>query len=247
MVFIPYVTGDFHLGNNEFKYGGGRKTLFHVGEMNTRIIMDECKKLFPETDILLICGESAGAFAAAGNAPLVAGYYPGAPSVVYSDASQLVVPLWRETAGHVWGANGKLLDKIEESGDLYYDLVEYSSAGLGERAVFLRSNTFYDEVLIQFGSTLRGGPHEATPEAVSLYFNGLAATEKRLAASGLPYYAFLTSYNRNPKTGLTQHTMCHSGKAFYCSEDTGVSLCEWLTDAVAGRYRTLGRDELFQT
>ena len=243
-VFIPYVTGDFHLGNNEYKYKNGRKTLYHVGERNARLIMEECKKLFPGAEALLVCGESAGAFGAAGSAPLVAGHYPDIPVHIYSDGSQLVAPLWRRTARDVWGVDEKLLDKIEEGGDLYYNLVEHAAAQLGDRAVFLRSDTYYDAVLIEFSSTLHGGPHEATPEAVKNFHGNLAATEKRLKESGLPYYSFTSSYNKNPKTGLTQHTLCHDEKAFHNADDFGVSLASWLYDAVSGNPRDLGRDEL---
>jgi len=99
VVYIPYVTGDFHLGDNEFTYGKN-KTLHHRGEPNTRIIMEECKKLFPlnETEALFVAGDSAGAFGAAGSAPLVAGYYPDVSVTVYSDASQLLLPLWKQVA-----------------------------------------------------------------------------------------------------------------------------------------------------
>ena len=244
MIFIPYVTGDFHLGNNEFKYRNGRKTLYHAGEKNTRIIMEACKKLFPEADELFICGESAGAFGAAGNAPLVAGYYPDAKVTVYSDASQLVASLWQDAAREVWRVDAKMLEKIEDTGDLYFDLVAYSAGELGDKAVFLRSNTSHDVVLIEFGSTLQGGPHKATPEAIQFYTDNLAATEKRLGKSGLPYYAFITDYNKNPKTGLTQHTMCHEERAFHWESDSGISLSKWLADAIDGKFQDIGRNEI---
>ena len=242
MVYIPYVTGDFHLGNNEFRYHAGKKTLYHVGESNTRLIMDKCKELFPETEMLLVCGDSAGAFGAAGNAALVAGYYPDVPVVVYSDASQLITPVWRKTAAEVWGVNPKLQPMVEEDGDLYFNLVEYSYGELGDRAVFLRSNTLYDDVLIQFGSTMHGGPHKVTPEAMKSYYDGLISTEKRFIGSGLPYYAFVTAHNKNPKTGLTQHTMSRAEKSVYFSGDVGISLSEWIVDAVNGICKSIGVD-----
>jgi hypothetical protein len=239
-VFIPYVTGDFHLGNNEFKYQGGRKTLYHAGEPNTKLIMDEVKKLFPDIEMLFICGESAGAFGAAGNAPLVAGYYPDVPVIVYSDASQLVVPLWREAAEKVWLVNKTMLEYIGEDGDLYYDLIRYSYAKLGDRAVFLRSNTLYDVVLIEFGSTLQGGLHKATPEAKKYFSDSLTATEKRIMESDIPYYFYLCSYGKNKKTGLTMHTMSHNEKSFHDNGEYDTSLAEWLTDAVNGKLYSIG-------
>jgi len=237
VVFIPYVTGDFHLGNNAFPYGP-KKTLYHVGEPNTRCIMEECKKLFPETEALFVAGDSAGAFGAAGNAPLVAGYYPNAPVTVYSDASQLLLPLWKRVAEEVWGVNEKMRAHIDEIGDLYGNLIEYSAGELGERAVFLRSNTIHDDVLTQFGSTLRGGPHEATPEAIQYYYESLRDSEKRLADSGLPYYSFITAHNKNPKTGLTQHTMSRAETAYYYKDDVGIALGQWLIDAADGNYQS---------
>jgi len=244
VVYIPYVTGDFHLGNNEFKYSSGEKPLYHIGARNTKLIMDRCKELFPETDALLVCGDSAGAFGAAGNAPLVAGYYKDAPVTVYSDASQLVAPVWRRTAAEVWCVDEMLQPMVGESGDLYYNLVEYSCGELGDRAVFLRSNTHYDNVLTEFSSTLHGGPHKATPTAVSQYHASLIATETRFAGSGMPYYAFVTEHNKNAKTGLTQHTMCRAGKSVYHTGDVGISLMQWIHDAVNGKYCSLGLETL---
>ena len=244
VLYIPYVTGDFHCGNNEFKYNNGKKTLYHVGEINTRLIMDECKKQFPGADALLICGDRAGAFGCAANAPLVAGYYPDAPVTVYSDASQLVSHLWKETAANVWKANDKLVQKVEESGDLYYNLVEYACGELGSRASFLRSNTKYDDVLTTFESDMNGGPHTVTPASARQFRDGLIATEKRFMESELPYFAFITSHNKNKKTGMTQHTMCRNTKSVYFTGDVGVSLMSWVADAVNGNYRNIGRDEL---
>ena len=247
VIYIPYVTGDFHLGDNEFPYTdrkGRHRLIHHKGEGNTRIIMDMCRELFPEQETVLVCGDSAGAFGAVGNAPIVAEYYPDVPVTVYSDASQIIVPLWRRTAGQVWRVREKMLAKMEEEGDLYHDLIQYASAEIGKRAVFLRSNTLYDDVLIQFGSTLQGGAHEATPEAMQYYFESLRRTEKRLAESPLPYYAFVTSHNKNEKTGLTQHTMARSEKSFYHKDDVGISLCQWLLDAVDGTCRSVGCDAL---
>jgi len=249
VIYIPYVTGDFHCGNNAFPYqkNGREKILYHKGEPNTRIIMEECKKLFPEIEALFIGGDSAGAFGAAGSAPLVAGYYPETPVTVYSDAAQLFLPGWKQVAREVWHLNGRMQAKIDAGeGYLYDDLIAYSKEELGDRAVFLRSNTIYDDVLTQFGSTLQGGPHEASPEAIRYYYESLQASEKRLAASGLPYYSFVTAHNKNKETGLTQHTMSRSETAYYCKDDVGISLCQWLYDAANGKYQTLGQ-ELLET
>ena len=112
---------------------------------------------------------------------------------------------------------------------------------------FLRSDTIYDDVLIQFGSTLQGGPHEATRDAVRYYVESLKATEKELAESGLAYHAFVTRHNYNEKTGLTQHTMARSGKSFYYGGDAGISLCQWIEDAVNGKHRSIGLDLLEKT
>jgi hypothetical protein len=163
---------------------------------------------------------------------------------VYSDASQLVAPIWRKTARKVWRVEEKLRGMIEESGDLYYNLVEYSAGELRERAVFLRSNTHYDVVLIEFGSTLHGGPHEATPDATRRYHESLIATEQRLAKSKLPYHAFVSAHNKNARTGLTQHTMCRAEKSVYYAGDVGISLSQWVADAVNGECRSLGVDGL---
>jgi hypothetical protein len=74
VVYMPYCTGDVHVGNNVVTYSDptGQNppiTWRHVGFNNTRAAMEEVADRFPNVNKLLVTGFSAGGVATA------AGYY----------------------------------------------------------------------------------------------------------------------------------------------------------------------------
>src|SRR5512135_1050366 len=62
---LGYATADFHVGNTDFPYTGLKgesRVLHHCGKCNTAALLELAGEVFPETEQLLITGESAGAF-----------------------------------------------------------------------------------------------------------------------------------------------------------------------------------------
>ena len=235
------------MGNNDFPYTsrfGNPKLLRHCGERNARLAMDICRTLFPNPEALLIAGESAGAFAAVGNAPLVAGYYPGCADVtVYADSAQIVSPVLHGVVREVWKIDEKAADYVDTQGDLLFNYAQYAAAVLGERVVFLRSNTIYDGVLVPYQNKINNGQYTSTPEAIETYFQDLKASETRFAESGLPMYSFVSAHGKN-KSGLTQHTAVR-GKSYYSDEAVPMPLVQWLDAAVnQKKYENVGAEYL---
>lgn len=69
MVFVPYCTGDVHVGDHVATYesdedGGVPLTFRHVGLSNTLSVIDSLKESFPDVPQLLVTGCSAGGLGA---------------------------------------------------------------------------------------------------------------------------------------------------------------------------------------
>lgn len=92
IVYLPYTTGDFFMGDNtvEYELDGATMTMRYNGYANTVTALDWITTVIPKADKLLVAGQSAGGFAAAAWFDRVAARYPDAELYQYSDSSFLV-------------------------------------------------------------------------------------------------------------------------------------------------------------
>jgi hypothetical protein len=95
IVYIPYCTGDIHVGSADKVYGNAGNpflpasyTIHHRGFDNFMVVLDWIKKNFDKPKNILVTGSSAGGYGATGNFPWVAESYPQAHIYVLADASQ---------------------------------------------------------------------------------------------------------------------------------------------------------------
>jgi len=94
MLFIPYCTGDVHVGSSDTTYPfppnlGGSRTIHHRGFDNFLYVMNWLKTYHPEVGPkkILVAGSSAGAYGATFNFPWVREFYPDAKEMfLVSDA-----------------------------------------------------------------------------------------------------------------------------------------------------------------
>ncbi len=92
IVFVPYNTGDLHMGNSVVKYfyKGNTKTIYHIGYVNAVVAMRWIKES-REFDKVVVAGSSAG-----GYATLLHGYTAwkifGKPVTVINDAGPGIEP-----------------------------------------------------------------------------------------------------------------------------------------------------------
>ena len=56
-VFIPYCTGDLHLGFNTYNYTD--RQVSHVGALNSILVLDWVKNAFPSPQRVYVLGGSA--------------------------------------------------------------------------------------------------------------------------------------------------------------------------------------------
>jgi hypothetical protein len=85
-VFVPYCTGDVHLGNATTRYSSGL-TVHHKGYVNGTAALDHLATTFPDATDVVVVGASAGSVAAPLYAGLATDRLPGARITSISDGS----------------------------------------------------------------------------------------------------------------------------------------------------------------
>src|SRR6218665_1939535 len=88
-VFIPYCTGDLHIGNitNNYIFDGKKFEIYHNGRNNSLSALEWVFANFKETDKIMVAGESAGAYGSVFWTPYVAYHYSGKKIYQLSDGA----------------------------------------------------------------------------------------------------------------------------------------------------------------
>ena len=91
LFFLPYCTGDLHIGDADRQYtaNGTTKTIHHRGRANTQAFLARIAATQPEPEQVLVTGSSAGGFGAALNYVLVRQTFPKARVFLVDDAGPL--------------------------------------------------------------------------------------------------------------------------------------------------------------
>ena len=166
-VYIPYCTGDVHLGSVQRQYFNagnpllGQLTSFpirHRGFDNFMAVLAWVTDTFRAPQSILVAGSSAGAYGAMGNFPWIAEAYPNAHHYVVGDAGQGVnTPAfdtgqpgrnsWNpQLAPWVFGGDVNAIDGI--------DIARIVAAAY-PRAKFSQFTTYLDTTQIGFYSVMK--------------------------------------------------------------------------------------------
>jgi hypothetical protein len=115
-VYVPYCTGDAHLGNTMTKYAPGL-IVRHKGYVNGTAALDHLTATFPDATDVAVSGESAGSVAAPLYAGLASDRLPNARITVLADGSGSYpdVPRWNNIIA-AWGAGNALPDWAKSAG-----------------------------------------------------------------------------------------------------------------------------------
>ncbi len=109
VLFIPYCTGDVHVGSKTATYGDreGARPVHHHGARNVEAALAWIRHRHPHPRQVVVAGASAGAYGAVFHAPRIARLYPGADLIVVPDSG---VPLLHdhETILAAWGIEAAL-------------------------------------------------------------------------------------------------------------------------------------------
>lgn len=82
VVYVPYCTGDFHMGNKQSSVPLGPSNQLFVGRKNLELILPSAVATFPGAKKVLLTGSSAGGAGATGNAaPVKRAFAASAPEL----------------------------------------------------------------------------------------------------------------------------------------------------------------------
>jgi len=237
-IIITYATGDFHVGNSDFAYKGedGSDQVLHFhGYKNFLSGMRIGSSFFRNPERILIAGDSAGAFAVPAVTPAILEFfYPECTNVtLLSDSGQLLYRKWRTTARDVWKADQAIWEPIHSS-NLTVDWYRKLYSVWGDRLKYLYACSTRDYLLSAYYNDVANKKY-ATDLDVQIKFNNqMRDMLKDLKAITPRFGMFIYDWaNLRGINGGTVHTAVRQ-KRFFFRTQSGLSMAEWLVDAVSG-------------
>ncbi|MDF2927750.1 MAG: hypothetical protein K0R57_6664 [Paenibacillaceae bacterium] len=234
IVYLPYTTGDFHIGNREAHYerqDGSSFTMHYNGRNNVQAILDKAYATMDAPAKLLIAGESAGGFGSAFWAGEIASRFPDSEIYQLADSSFLYSDRWPQIVEQEWQADFGERFGFAPDADLIAAAYRHNARRLPSNAVLLQCYSLYDEVLISFQNHLNSRTPGTEPVDLAAWSRELRHSVQTLASDLPNYYYYLTDYGSDMETGMTGHTFV-VGDAFYQTEEEDIRLLTWLDDAV---------------
>lgn len=222
VVYVPYCTGDVHIGNTTTKYAPGL-TVQHKGYINGTAALDYLAASFPDATDVVVVGESAGSIAAPFYAGLVSDRLPDARITVLADGSgaypevsainRLIaawgfgsaIPPWPETAGMTaaqWSFPGFFIQ----------------SGRHDPKIVFARHDYAYDD---EQNSRL-----SLVDIPTGDLLGRIDANEAQIEDAGVNLLSYIAPGD--------EHTVLSDG-LFYTEEVNGEKLVDWVTRLIEGR------------
>jgi len=244
MMNIPYVSGDFHIGNNDYPYKNLKnepKILHHHGQKNVTATLTVLEELCPQTpESLLIMGLSAGGHGCVAHAPQIQSIYPDCKRViVYSEGTHIYSSLWPEIAKDVWKVRPDLMEHIKGKA-LIADLFRYARNTMSPSTLFLHSNSVWDKALVEMMCKMNYGKQAVNSEALNEFHVTLIETVKTLKQEIPNYFYYLTDYGISKKDKTTPHIFAGTPKLLYSEMQDGISVANWLLQATDGKHLDIG-------
>jgi hypothetical protein len=222
IVFVPYCTGDVHLGDAVREYSD-TVTIDHNGFDNADWGLQTVLADYPDVEQLLVAGSSAGSIPTPAFAGLAADVLPAARIVTFGDSSAAYpdVPALNVAIGGLWGVLENVPDWPVNQGLAPQD---WSMPGLYVQAgtqhseiTFARFDFAYDQVQTAFRS-LGGSPPADLLASIE-------QSEREIEAAGVPVASYIAPG--------TAHTIL-GGDVFYDMEVEGVRLVDFFATLIAG-------------
>jgi Pectinacetylesterase len=216
IVYVPYCTGDVHLGNTSTKYAPGL-TVRHKGYVNGTAALDYLAATFPDATNVAVIGESAGSVAAPLYAGLASDRLPKARITVLADGSGSYPDVPRvNNIIAAWGAGNALPDwaKSDGRGGKRWSFPGFfiQSGRHNPKIVFARHDHAYDEVQELFNS-LAGIPAKDLPSLID-------RNETQIEKAGVNLLSYTAPGNA--------HTVV-SDEPFYTEQVNGQRFVDWVT------------------
>lgn len=223
VVYVPYCTGDLHLGSATHDYGDG-VVVEHKGRTNATAALEGMAQAFPDAEEVVVLGFSAGSAGAPLYGGLAHDLLPGADITVIADASGAYPgdELVTSVIGGLWGIFDDLPAWPESAGQ---PLTAWSLPGLFVQAgrhvpgiALATINTSDDEVQRRF-SDLIG--FAGTP-----LLDLIDANDAFIEDAGVEVSSWVGPGELHVSTA--------SDDDLYGSEVGGTELVDWVGDLLAG-------------
>lgn len=221
-VYVPYCTGDGHLGTATHQYPSGL-SVEHKGFLNASAALDYLVKTYPDASDLFVTGPSAGSIPTPLFAALAADRLPDAHVATLGDSSGAYpdVPALNGLIGSFWGTGGAIPD-WPETADLELDEWSvpglYAVAGKHNPDITLARFDYANDEAQAFYADLVGVDSSDLPMLID-------DIESDIEASGVSLSSYVAPGDA--------HTVIIDD-AFYELDVGGTRLVDWVTDLVNG-------------
>jgi hypothetical protein len=221
-VYVPYCTGDVHLGTNTHAYADDL-VVEHQGYHNATAGLRHLVEAYPDATEVIVTGSSAGGIPTPLFGALVADELPDARVVTLADSSGAYpdVPVVNAFIGALWGTEGAIPD-WPEAADIRAD--EWSIPGLYVRAHEHAPEVTYGRFDYAFDDAQAFYADLAGVERGDL-ISLIEDNEAQAEAAGAEIVNYLAPGD--------DHTIIGSDE-FYELEVEGVRFSDWFTDLVSG-------------
>lgn len=244
-IIITYATGDFHVGGNDFKYiseSGEEKIIHFNGLKNFEAGMNRGKEFFDNPEKLLIAGDSAGAFAVPALTPrILENYYPDCLDItLLSDSAQLLYSDWKKTAKDIWGAPNDIYSALS-SENITLDWYKRLYSEYGGRLTYLYASSTRDYLLSAYYNDVINHKYKSEPLIQDEFHKKMREMLGQLKDITSRFGLFIYRWPALQMPSGTVHT-CVRHKRFYLKNLSGISMADWLMNAVNGTVYDVGMD-----
>ena len=241
MVYVPYCTGDLHIGSAQKTYANGGNPYIpptfdiqHRGFDNFMVVLDWMKKNVDKPKNVLVAGASAGGYGATANFPWIERTFRNAHTYVMADASQgVTTPTWDTYGRSSW--NIQLAPWIfgdDPAAIAGPELMRVAAEAL-PHVKTAQYTTAYDATQISFYGLMKQfyPPGGSCPNPALDWHHQMVDTLQSYVAD-VPNFRYYLAEG-------TDHTLLRSAK-FYTEDSAGVNFSVWLGDMLANRGGTGG-------
>ena len=243
LIVLPYATGDFHCGTNDYSYIGldrEQHILRHHGYTNYAMLLERLLPYLGTPDQLVITGSSAGGWATSILADDVISHFPKTKNVtVFVDSSFLYYDDWKNTAKDIWGTPLAIVERIV-SDNIVLDCLTALHRDHPEVKILFDCSV-RDNALANYQAYIDRGDNSVTTRADGDVFQNnlrkmVTCLQEQVPDCGIFLWDDVWD---NEKEALTMHTILISHHFFTDRAGNG-SICDWLTDAIGGNVYSRG-------
>jgi hypothetical protein len=222
MIFVPYCTGDVHLGSAVQQYSD-ELTVHHNGYVNAVTALTDMTERFPRATQVVVAGESAGSVPTPLYAGLTTDLLPEARVAVIADSSGSYpdAPGLNAAIGQLWGATDIVPDWPVNEGlsadDWSFPALFIQAGKHSDRITFARHDYAFDGVqstFVQIAGT--------SPTALLDLIDG---NEQQIEAAGVELSSYVAPG--------TSHTVL-SQDGFFSEIVEGVLFVDWISELIDG-------------